>query len=700
MNDGAASAGDVVTNTATLEVNPTSGNPLKQVSADAEVAVVEPLLEIEKSGPATADPGDTVTYTIEVTNVGDPAGAGPAYDVEIEDILPAGLTLNTGSLNFSTPPVSQTATAAGFDAEFAVILPNETVTITYTVQMGAGITPVTSFQNTATASYDSAPGDPVDPDTGDPVEQTYTPVSDDHVLSTGPTLDKIALSSEFSETPFDDDGDGQPDLAIGEAMTYRLVLTLPDTTMDSVVLTDSLPVGMEFVSGTVVTIGSEITVNGTTDVSNVGSNVIVSLTDVVNVFGSGSITTAEDAIIVEIVARATDIVTNVDGTPLTNTASLVVTPEGEGPLDPVTDTQTVEIIEPNVAVMKDVSETEPDLGDTITYTFEISNDPTATSAAFNTVLTDNLPSGLSLTGTVTLSDPTLGTVSPSSGAGSTTLVVNVPVLEPGETLIVEADVFVGYSTAVLEDVINTGTIAAGTTPIPNDPNGRTYTEEDTASFEAQPSPFPVADRPVRAVGGIDDAQFLPIILIDPIFTGTAEPGSNVTVNLYRQNGELDYVRNIMADTGGHWIAIFPRVELNPVADDFHQELAGSVLFDAPVKYIDTEQSDLFLRSIDERKLSIGSDLLDEAYTLGVSVDRPSTLPQDSSIHNTRTYFAPAHVGEIYGVDDVLSVDEIFQNIAFRTVEEMYEGTADPLGVSLNRFNFEFLSSQTAVPGVQ
>lgn len=703
-NDGAASAGDTLQNTALLEVNPTSGNPLNTAVATADVTIVEPLLEIDKSGPATADPGDTVTYTINVTNVGDPNGAGPAYDVEIEDILPTGLSLNTGSLTFTIngsaeTPVSQSATSSGFSAEFAVIEANETLQITYTVQMGAGVTPVASFENTVMVAYDSAPGDPVNGN-GDPAEQTYSPVSDNHVLSTGPDLEKRTLSSEFVQTPFDNDGDLIPDLAIGEAMTYQLVLTLPDTSMDSVVLADTLPAGMEFVSGSVSAIGSEITINGTTSVTSVGSNVIVSLTDVVNAFGDSVITEAEDAIIIEIVARATDVPANVDGTTLTNSASLVVTPTGEAPLDPVVDTATVEIIEPNVDVTKAVSDPEPDLGDTISYTFVISNDPTATAPAFNTVLTDNLPSGLTLTGNVSLSNPALGTVSPSSGSGATSLVINIPILQPGETLTVVADVFVGYSTAVLEDVVNTGTLTAGTTPIPNDPNSRSYTETDTASFEAQPTPFPGGERPVRAVGGIDDAQFLPILLIDPIFTGTAEPGSNVTINLYRQDGSLDYVRNIVADTGGHWIAIFPRVQLNAVADDFHQELAGSVLFDAPIKYIDSEQSDLFLGAVQGRELSVGSDLLDEAYTLGVSVDRPSTLPQDASLFNTRTYFAPAHIGEIYGIDDVLSVDEIFQDIAFRTVEEMYQGTSDPLGVSLNRFNFEFLSSQTAVPGLQ
>jgi len=316
------------------------------------------------------------------------------------------------------------------------------------------------------------------------------------------------------------------------------------------------------------------------------------------------------------------------------------------------------------------------------------------------VLTDQLPAGLTLTGSASISDPSLGTISPSALSGADTFVVTFPILQPGDSVTITAEVFVGFTAQVINEITNTGAISYGTTPIADDPNARNTETAGTAGIVVQPLPEVVEEKRSRAIGGIDDAQFLPILLIDPMFTGTAEPGSNVTISLYRQNGQLDYVRNVVADAGGHWVALFPRVQLNTIADDFHEGYAGSTLFDAPVRTLDAERADLFFRPVNDRELSVGSDILDEAYTLAVSVERPSTLPQDAGIHNTRTFFAPAHIGEVHGTDNTVTVDDIFQNIAFRTVEDLYNASSDPLGISLNQFNYEFLTGQTAVPGSQ
>jgi fimbrial isopeptide formation D2 family protein/uncharacterized repeat protein (TIGR01451 family) len=469
--------------------------------------------------------------------------------------------------------------------------------------------------------------------------------------------------------------------------------------MDTAVLTDVLPTGLTFVSASVTNVGSEITIGGTT-ISNSGQTMTVTFSDLVNAYVDGTITAAEDSVTVEVVARVTDIPSNVQDAQLTNTAGLIVTPDGEGPLDEVIDTGTIEVIEPNISVVKTTTEVDPLLGEMFFYTLVITNDSDATSPAFNTVVSDTLPYQLTLTGNVILSDPTLGSVSPTSVNGSDTLLVTIPVLEPGQSLTIDMEVFVGFLTDVLNPIANTADIEGGSTPIPNDPNGRTYDDEDSVFIVPQPLPEEKEGQPTKAIDGIDDEQFLPIILIDPIFTGTAEPGSNVTVNLYRQDGSLDYVRNIVSDSGGHWIAIFPRVELHDLEDDFHEEFATSVLFDAPIKLMDARGQDNLDYRQDLRTFAVGSSLTDEAYTLGVTVDRPSTLPQEAGLHNTRTYFAPAHIGEIYGNQDILKVDDIFDDIAFRTVKDMYDSSSDPLGVSLNRFNYEFLSGQTAVPGQQ
>jgi uncharacterized repeat protein (TIGR01451 family) len=333
-------------------------------------------------------------------------------------------------------------------------------------------------------------------------------------------------------------------------------------------------------------------------------------------------------------------------------------------------------------------------GDTITYTVVVTNDAGATGPAFNLVVEDPLPADLSVT-SVALSGAA-GTV--TSGSGST-LIVSIPVLQPGESVTITYDVFVGYATPVFEDVINTATVTGGSNDDPGNP-GRPLTDDASESIEVDPIPFPVVEEAPRLVGGgIDDAQFLPILQIDPIYTGTAEYGANVTISLYQLDGSLAYVRNVVADAGGHWIAIFPRVTLENIDDDFHQAYETSVLFREPIKYLDDRAGfDRNGAPLKQREFFVGNDLQDDTYNVTINHDRPSTLPQDRGMFNARIFFAPAVVGEPYARGDVLSVDEVFETVADTSVRNLYESSVDPLATGLNRFNYEFLSDETAIPG--
>lgn len=699
-SDGSVAAGDSLTNTATLNVDPVGDDPYAPVTDSATVQVVEPSLSLEKTGPSAVDPGDTASFTLTVSNDPGTPSVGPAFDLTVTDTLPADLTLDPASLRYSiggAPAVPSNVTIAGqtFAASFDLLPAGAVLTVTYDATLSADVEPVSSAVNTASVRYDSVPGDPLDGD-GQPVGVTYDPEEDSHVISTGPTLTKTAVQTGFAETPEDGDGDGILGLAVGETVTYDLVVTLPEIAMDQVVITDVLPDGLDFVGAQLVQTGAELTLGAQT-LTHADGVITFTVSDLDNAYVDGTISAA-DQLTLQVTARANDSLSNTDQTQLTNRAGVVVTPEGLGPLDEVVAQDTVEIIEPRLTIEKTTAQLEPFLGDIFTYTLVVTNDASATSPAFNSVVTDELPYELTLTGNVTLSDPTKGTVSAASSAGATRLVVTIPVLQPGESLSIDLEVFTGYQTDVLVPVSNTGAISGGSTPLPNDPNARAYTVSDTSQIVPRPVPDDDDRQTAKAIDGIDDAQFLPVLLIDPIYTGSAEPGSNVTLNLYRADGALDYVRHVVADAGGHWIALFPKVQLNSVFDDFGETYGTSTVFEAPVRLLDSTDHDTMDYRGSERILKVGSDLLDEAYTLSVAVDRPSTLPQEMGLFNARTHFAPTHVGQIYSNQEVLSVDQVFEDIAFRTVEEMYGASVDPLGASLNRFNYEFIAGQTSVPG--
>jgi len=696
VDDPAATAGATLTNEVDLDVDPSDEPPFPTRENSSDVVIVEPLLELDKSGPLVVDTGEAVAYTLTVENVGPPGGnAGPAYDVIVTDALPPEFTLNTGSLLFQidgatiTPTVTSDAT--GFTATIPVLEPDEVLTVTYTADVGAAAVAPESYINEATVNYDSAPGD-------NPNERDYPELTDEARVALPPLLDKSILATSLNETGDDEHDPDNPDVNIGEEITYELVITLPEIPMDDVTLTDTLPTGLSFVSADIVAVGSEITgvtINDeATVVSTSGSDVILSFGPLDNAYSDSAIDGA-DQIVVEVTVRVDDLPTVNDGDVLTNNASLVVTPEGEDALTPVTDAVSVDVVEPQVDIVKDVSDPEPTQGDTITYTVTVTNDPAATGPALNLVVEDPLPVDLSVT-SVAISGTALATVTSGSGP---TLVVSIPVLQPGESVTITYDVFVGYSTPVFTDVTNTAEVTGGTTDDPNNP-GRPISEDDSEIIEVEPVPFPVIEEAPRLVGGgIDDAQFLPILQIDPIYTGTAEYGANVTINLYQLDGSLAYVRNVVADAGGHWIAIFPRVTLENVDDDFHQAYETSVLFREPVEYLDDRAGfDRNGAPLTQRTLVVGTELQDDTYNVTINHDRPSTLPEDRGMFNARIFFAPAVIGEPFARGDVLSVDEVFETVADRSVRDLYAATADPLATGLNRFNYEFLTEETAIPG--
>jgi fimbrial isopeptide formation D2 family protein/uncharacterized repeat protein (TIGR01451 family) len=691
----AASAGAVLTNQVELDVDPTDEPAFPTRVSSADVEIVEPLLTLDKIAPVAVDGGDTVDYSIVVENVGPPGGnAGPAYDVVVEDLLPAEFELLAGTIDIRIDGVSITPTlvtgADGFTATIPVLEPGEVLTIDYSATVTVLAEPPESYINTATVNYDSAPGD-------NPNERDYPELVDEERVALTPLLDKSIIATSVSQTGDAEHDPAQPDVNIGETITYQLVITLPEIAMDDVTLTDTLETGLSFVSADIVSVGAEIT--GVTDtdeatvVSAAGQVVTLSFGALDNAFSDGVIDGA-DQIIIEVTARVEDIPTVNDGDELTNAASLVVTPEGQAPFAPVEDDVTVDVVEPSIDITKAVSDEEPSQGDTITYTVVVTNDAAATGPALNLVVQDPLPTDLSL-----ISVGVAGAGATVTADTGTTLVVSIPVLLPGESVTITYDVFVGFATPVFTDVINTATVTGGSSGDPSDP-GRPISDSDTETIEVEPVPAPVfEERPRLVGGGIDDAQFLPILQIDPIFTGTAEYGSNVTITLYQLDGSLAYVRNVVADAGGHWIAIFPRVTLENIDDDFHEAYETSVLFREPVEYLDDRAGfDSNGAPLTERTFFVGTELQDDTYNVSIDHDRPSTLPQDRGMFNARIFFAPATIGEPYARGDILSVDEVFEAVADTSVRGLYEATVNPLGMGLNRFNYEFISEETSIPG--
>ncbi len=287
---------------------------------------------------------------------------------------------------------------------------------------------------------------------------------------------------------------------IGETVGFTLRTAIPaNTNFYQAAAVDRLPIGYEFISSVTPTVTC-------TTVEPTPQPCAISLVDVLGPvddpdpappssrltgFYFGDILSNPVARLVTLTyaARVRNITGNSDGganDPLVNTArnrwDLFDKPETARPTTPLypwqasgtPDSASVDIIEPRLTIRKTTPDTSIEPGQEFVYTILVSN--AGTSTAFNTVVTDTLPSGIDLVPSATSPDQA-GVV-----AGKT-ITWNIPStsLDPGEpvTLTYRARLAPSSGISASTPSINFRNNASVTryTSLADgtDPNGRVYT---------------------------------------------------------------------------------------------------------------------------------------------------------------------------------------------------------------------------------
>jgi uncharacterized repeat protein (TIGR01451 family) len=120
------------------------------------VTVVEPSITNLTKNVSVNAAGDTATYTLTFSNTGNSV----AYDVRVVDNLPAGLTLNAGSVNVvGGTGLTDRSGASTLDLTFDSVAAGASVTITYSTAIPAADRNGQPVTNTVNLDYTSLPGD-------------------------------------------------------------------------------------------------------------------------------------------------------------------------------------------------------------------------------------------------------------------------------------------------------------------------------------------------------------------------------------------------------------------------------------------------------------------------------------------------------------------------------------------------------------
>lgn len=396
VDDPATAGRDSVTNTVT--VTDAEGTPPGGVTAtDTDTLTAAPDLVVTKTnGVSVLDPGDPVTYTVTVRNVGNQDATG----VVVTDVLPAALDRSAGAVTLSPAgsyaPSTGTATWAVGDLAAGSQL---VLTLSTTVRdpLPAGTTTVA---NTARAADDGSNGP--DPTPSDNQATDVDPVGPNAVPDLAVTKD-----------------DGVGTTTPGAVLAYTVTATnLGPADAADVVVTDTLPPATTVVDAD----------GGTVDTGAGTVTWVVPLLGGNGPGGAGSTATFTLRLRVDPAVPA-------GLTALTNRVTVDDGPGGDVPdsKNVASDTDTL-VATPDLVVTKDDGVDQTAEGDRLTYTVTVRN--AGDQDATGVVVTDTLGSGLVLVDGdgATVSGPTLTWTVGALAAGASrtlTVVVDVGDLAPG-----------------------------------------------------------------------------------------------------------------------------------------------------------------------------------------------------------------------------------------------------------------------------
>ena len=341
--------------------NPNNDNGDQSEDDEDNISVVpqQADLSLAKSvDDTTPDVGDTVTFTLTMTNLGPNVATG----VALEDILPSGYALTT--VNNGGSLFGNTASWAGL----TVLANGGSTSVTYEATVNAPTGAPNEYVNSAqiTASDQFDPDS--DPTTDNTVDEDGNGDGDDDDET---TLEVFPNIGDLELTKIVVDSDTTP--LVGTEISFEItVFNVGSVDADNVIVEDLLPSGYDFVLYS-ATSGIYNENTGIWQVGDVSAGDTETLVIDVLVNPTGNYTNAAEII-------ATDIF-DVDSTPNNNILAE----------DDQDDVVVTPIQVADLALTKSVDTTTPDVNDNVIFTLTVANE--GPSEATGIQVLDLLPSG-------------------------------------------------------------------------------------------------------------------------------------------------------------------------------------------------------------------------------------------------------------------------------------------------------------------
>ena len=435
----AANGGTYVNNIPVGAVSSSLGS--NTAAATAALTVNLPLADVKvvKTGPATVNANGVISYVVTISNL----GPGEARDVAVSDVIPAGITgIAVGCGNDVGGAVCAGGTITGNAFAATLVSLPSGGSLQYTV---TGTAPATgTFTNTASAiTYGSS--DPTDP------TRVGAGNNSSSVTTTVVFADLQLTKSHVGN--FNVDTNGTFTLA-----TKNISTSVP--TVGTVTITDTLPVGLTFVSAT----GTDWTCSALLQVVTCTTNKVVA-----------PLTSAQPiTLVVAVLAVAQPSVTN----------TAVVSGGGESPTTLADNTANDPVVVNGTVATQDLR-----LSKTHTGSFTVGVNGTFT------LTPDNILGALATTGVVTVVDTLPAGLTFVSGAGAGWVCGNLAqVVSCTSSAVIAAGgtgtpitITVAVGAAALPSALNSAVVSGGGEPLAN--NGNNSAVDTVAVLPAAQNQF-------------------------------------------------------------------------------------------------------------------------------------------------------------------------------------------------------------------